>query len=106
MDTPRRNPEVPLRPRGVMEKCTYCSHRISAARTQATLEDRALRDGEVETACQRACPTRAITFGDLNAPGSAVAAQRRDDRAYALLGDLGTRPRTTYLAPRRSGDPA
>jgi molybdopterin-containing oxidoreductase family iron-sulfur binding subunit len=82
-----------------MEKCTYCSHRIAAARTQAGLEGRALRDGEVETACQRACPTQAITFGDLNAPESAVAALRRDARAYALLGHLGTRPRTTYLAP-------
>ena len=101
LDTPGRNPEVPLRPRGVMEKCTYCSHRISAARTQAGLEGRSLRDEEVETACQRACPTRAITFGDLNAPGSAVAAARRHGRAYALLGHLETRPRTTYLAPVR-----
>lgn len=100
-DTPGRNPEVPLRPRGVMEKCTYCTHRISAARTQAGLEGRPLRDGEVETACQRACPTRAITFGDLNAPDSAVAAARQDGRAYALLGHLETRPRTTYLAPVR-----
>ncbi len=100
MDTPRRNPDVSLRPRGVMEKCTYCTHRISAARSAATLEGRELRDGEVETACQRACPTQAITFGDLNAPGSAVAAQRHDARSYALLGDLGTRPRTTYLAQR------
>ncbi|RYJ02228.1 MAG: 4Fe-4S dicluster domain-containing protein, partial [Acetobacteraceae bacterium] len=98
LDTPRRNPEMALRPRGVMEKCTYCSHRITAARTRAGLEGRALRDGEVETACQRACPTQAITFGDLNAPGSAVAALRRDGRSYALLGHLGTRPRTTYLA--------
>ena len=106
LDTPRRNTEVPLRPRGVMEKCTYCSHRISVARTQAGLEGRALRDGEVETACQRACPTRAITFGDLNAEGSAVATQRQDGRAYALLGHLGTRPRTTYLAPVVQADRA
>lgn len=106
LDTPRRNPEVPLRPRGVMEKCTYCSHRITAARTQAGLEGRALRDGEVETACQRACPTQAITFGDLNAPGSAVAALRQDGRGYALLGHLGTRPRTTYLAPVVPAAPA
>ena len=106
LDTPRRNPEVPLRPRGVMEKCTYCSHRIAAARTQAKIEGRALRDGEVETACQRACPTQAITFGDLNAAGSAVAAKRHDARSYALLGDLGTRPRTTYLAQRVPRDTA
>jgi Fe-S-cluster-containing dehydrogenase component/anaerobic selenocysteine-containing dehydrogenase len=101
MEPARRNPEVPLRPRGVMEKCTYCSHRISAARIAATRDGRELRDGEVETACQRACPTQAITFGDLNAPGSAVAARRHDARSYALLGELGTRPRTTYLAQRR-----
>jgi Fe-S-cluster-containing dehydrogenase component len=99
-----RNPDVSLRPRGVMEKCTYCSHRITAARSAAAIEGRDLRDGEVETACQRACPTRAITFGDLNQPGSAVAAQRHDPRSYALLGHLGTRPRTTYLAPLPPGD--
>jgi Fe-S-cluster-containing dehydrogenase component len=95
---PVRNPEVPLRPRGVIEKCTYCQHRIAAARIRADLENRALADGEVETACQRACPTRAITFGDLNDPDSAVSHAKRDGRNYALLGELGTRPRTTYLA--------
>ena len=95
---PVRNPEVPLRPRGVIEKCTYCQHRIAAARTEADLEDRPIHDGDVETACQRACPTRAIVFGDLNDPDSAVAHARRDGRNYALLGELGTRPRTTYLA--------
>ncbi|MBI0538761.1 4Fe-4S dicluster domain-containing protein [Roseomonas sp. KE2513] len=98
LDTPARNPEVSLRPRGVMEKCTYCSHRIAGARSAAANEGRALQDGEVETACQRACPTRAITFGDLNDPGSAVSGARRDGRHYAMLGQLGTRPRTTYLA--------
>jgi Fe-S-cluster-containing dehydrogenase component len=95
---PVRNPDVPLRPRGVIEKCTYCQHRIAAARTAADLEDRPIRDGEVETACQRACPTRAISFGDLNDPGSAVSRARREGRNYALLGELDTRPRTTYLA--------
>jgi len=98
LDLPARNPDVPLRPRGVMEKCTYCQHRIVAARTAASVEGRALRDGEVETACARACPTRAITFGDLNDPDSAVARARQDGRNYAMLGELGTRPRTTYLA--------
>ncbi|SHI57555.1 prokaryotic molybdopterin-containing oxidoreductase family, iron-sulfur binding subunit [Roseomonas rosea] len=98
LDTPARNPEVSLRPRGVMEKCTYCTHRIAKARSQASTEGRALHDGEVETACQRACPTRAITFGDINDPGSAVTRAKRDGRHYALLGQLGTRPRTTYLA--------
>ncbi|WP_338664882.1 4Fe-4S dicluster domain-containing protein [Pararoseomonas sp. SCSIO 73927] len=98
LDTPARNPDVPLRPRGVMEKCTYCSHRIAGARSAASAEGRALRDGDVETACQRACPTRAITFGDLNDPESAVSRARQDGRHYAMLGHLGTRPRTTYLA--------
>lgn len=93
-----RNPDVPLRQRGVIEKCTYCQHRIVAARTQARLEDRPIRDGEVETACQRACPTRAITFGDINDPDSAVSHARREGRHYALLAALDTRPRTTYLA--------
>jgi Fe-S-cluster-containing dehydrogenase component/anaerobic selenocysteine-containing dehydrogenase len=93
-----RNPDVPVRPRGVIEKCTYCQHRIAAARTEARLEGRPVRDGEVETACQRACPTRAITFGDVNDPASAVAQAKREGRNYALLGELDTRPRTTYLA--------
>lgn len=92
---PVRNPEVPLRPRGVIEKCTYCQHRIAAA-----------RDGTAETACQRACPTRAIHFGDLNAPDSAVARAKGEGRNYALLGELGTRPRTTYLARVRAPDDA
>jgi molybdopterin-containing oxidoreductase family iron-sulfur binding subunit len=95
---PVRNPEVPARPRGVIEKCTYCQHRIAAARTAANQEGRAIRDGEVETACQRACPTRAISFGDVNDPESAVSRARREGRHYALLGHLDTRPRTTYLA--------
>jgi molybdopterin-containing oxidoreductase family iron-sulfur binding subunit len=85
----------------VIEKCTYCQQRIVAARTSADLEGREIRDGEVETACQRACPTRAISFGDVNDPDSAVARAKRDGRNYALLGELGTRPRTTYLARLR-----
>jgi molybdopterin-containing oxidoreductase family iron-sulfur binding subunit len=93
-----RNPDVPVRPRGVIEKCTYCQHRIAAARSQARIEGRAIRDGEVETACQRACPTRAITFGDVNDPASAVSRAKREGRNHALLGELDTRPRTTYLA--------
>lgn len=106
LDTAGRNPEVALRPRGVMEKCTYCVHRIAAARARQGVEQRPLRDGEVETACQRACPTRAITFGDLNDPGSAAAQARRDPRTYAMLGELGTRPRTTYLARVAEGGEA
>uniref|UniRef100_UPI002FDA6148 4Fe-4S dicluster domain-containing protein n=1 Tax=Pontibaca methylaminivorans TaxID=515897 RepID=UPI002FDA6148 len=93
-----RNPDVSVRARGVMEKCTYCVQRISAARITARKERRAIRDGEVVTACQAACPTQAISFGDLLDPGSRVRRQRQDPRHYALLGHLGTRPRTTYLA--------
>lgn len=91
------NPNVTVRARGVMEKCTYCVQRISAARLTAKGEGRPIADGEVLTACQQACPTRAITFGDVNAPDGAVAARKRSPRNYGLLADLNTRPRTTYL---------
>jgi molybdopterin-containing oxidoreductase family iron-sulfur binding subunit len=94
-----RNPDVSARPRGVMEKCTYCSHRIAAARSDAHAAGRDhVAEGEVTTACAQACPTHAIAFGDLNDPDSAVARARREGRHYALLGHLDTRPRTTYLA--------
>lgn len=92
------NPDVTVRSRGVMEKCTYCTQRIEAAHVAADKENRALRDGDVVTACQAACPTKAIVFGDINDPGSEVSRLRRDGRHYALLEELGTRPRTTYLA--------
>ncbi len=92
------NPDVTVRGRGVMEKCTYCVQRISRARRTAEKEHRTIREGEVVTACQSACPTRAITFGDLADPNSRVNALRAEPQAYALLGNLGTRPRTTYLA--------
>jgi molybdopterin-containing oxidoreductase family iron-sulfur binding subunit len=92
------NPDVTVRSRGVMEKCTYCVQRISGARRNAEKEQRRIHDGEVVTACQAACPTRAISFGDLSDPHSPIHALRREQRSYALLGDLGTRPRTTYLA--------
>jgi molybdopterin-containing oxidoreductase family iron-sulfur binding subunit len=92
------NPDVTVRQRGVMEKCTYCVQRISAARRAAEKDDRKIGDGEVVTACQSACPTRAISFGDLNNPKGSIKALRAEPRSYALLGDLGTRPRTTYLA--------
>lgn len=93
-----KNPDVTVRSRGVMEKCTYCTQRIQAAHVAADKENRALRRDEVVTACQQACPTKAIVFGDLKDEGSAVSQRRRSGRHYVLLEELGTRPRTTYLA--------
>ena len=91
------NPDVSVRSRGVMEKCTYCVQRISEARINADIERRPIEDGEIVTACQQACPTEAITFGDLNEAGSAVRRLHDDPLNYALLAHLNTRPRTTYL---------
>jgi len=102
----QKNPEVTVRDRGVMEKCTYCVQRISAARKLAEKEDREIGPHKVVTACQSSCPTQAITFGDLNDPASGLAGLREDPRHYALLGELGTRPRTTYLARLRNPNPA
>jgi Fe-S-cluster-containing dehydrogenase component len=99
------NPDVTVRARGVMEKCTYCVQRISRARRTAEKEDRRIRDGEVVTACQAACPTRAIHFGDLNDASAEIRALRDKPESYALLGHLGTRPRTTYLARLRNPNP-
>jgi Fe-S-cluster-containing dehydrogenase component len=92
------NPQVTVRDRGVMEKCTYCVQRISAARIEAGIEERAIRDGDVVTACQQACPTQAIVFGDINDSDSAVSRLKRSGRNYSMLGKLNTQPRTTYLA--------
>ena len=100
------NPNVSVRARGVMEKCTYCVQRISGARREAEKENRPLADGDVVTACQSACPTRAIFFGNLNAPDSEVGRLRREPHHYALLDELNTKPRTTYLASVRNPDPA
>jgi molybdopterin-containing oxidoreductase family iron-sulfur binding subunit len=102
----QHNPEVTVRARGVMEKCTYCVQRISSARRAAEKENRPIGEGEVVTACQAACPTRAISFGDLNRRDSAVSRLRREPHHYALLGHLGTRPRTTYLKRVRNPNPA
>ncbi|HEX5691178.1 MAG TPA: 4Fe-4S dicluster domain-containing protein, partial [Roseiflexaceae bacterium] len=101
------NPEVTVRDRGVMEKCTYCVQRISAARIVAEREGRPIADGEVRTACQQACPTNAIVFGNINDTGSAVAKLKSLESKpdYELLGELGTQPRTTYLPRVRNPNP-
>ncbi len=101
-----QNPDVTVRSRGVMEKCTYCVQRIERARIDAQVSGRTLRDGDIRTACQQACPTRAIVFGDLADAGSEVSRLHRDRRAYALLGELGTRPRTLHLARVKNPNPA
>jgi Fe-S-cluster-containing dehydrogenase component/anaerobic selenocysteine-containing dehydrogenase len=93
-----QNPDVTVRQRGVMEKCTYCVQRISRARIEAEKEGRAIRDGEVVTACQSACPTQAIVFGNLNDPASRISQAKASPRSYALLEEMNTRPRTTYQA--------
>ena len=99
------NPNVTVRSRGVMEKCTYCVQRISAARIQAKKEDREIKDGEIVTACQAVCPSQAIVFGNINDSKSKVAARKASPLNYALLADLNTRPRTSYLARVRNANP-
>jgi molybdopterin-containing oxidoreductase family iron-sulfur binding subunit len=93
-----RNPNVTVRVEGVMEKCSYCVQRINAARITANNENRPIRDGEVTPACAAACPTQAITFGNLNDPEAKVVALKAQPHNYSLLGELNTKPRTTYLA--------
>jgi len=93
-----RNPDVSVRSRGVMEKCSYCVQRINAAKIEADKKNREIRDGEVVTACQQACPASVITFGNLNDKNSKVAKINQDKRIYQVLADQNTRPRTRYVA--------
>ncbi len=102
---PMRNPDVSVRGRGVMEKCTYCVQRIQEAKIQAEKEDRVVRDGEIRTACQQACPSQVFVFGNINDPDSHVSRLKADPLNYGMLADLNVRPRTSYLAKIRNPNP-
>ena len=94
-----------VRSRGVMEKCTYCVQRIEAVKIEADKEGRAIRDGEIITACQEACPTDAIIFGNINDKNSRVAKLKAEERNYLVLGDMNYRPRTSYIASVTNPNP-
>ena len=105
VDKLRMNPDVTVRSRGVMEKCTYCVQRIERARIDTRVAGKGIHDGDLQTACQQACPAHALTFGNLNDPSSEVSRWHADGRHYFVLNDLGTRPRTAYLARVRNPNP-
>ncbi len=100
-----RNPDVTVRPRGVMEKCTYCVQRITRARIREQIDGKPMQDGTLVTACQQACPTSAIVFGDINDPNSQVRKLKAQPQNYALLSELDTKPRTSFLARFRNPNP-
>jgi molybdopterin-containing oxidoreductase family iron-sulfur binding subunit len=99
------NPDVTVRSRGVMEKCTYCVQRINKTRINAENAGRSIKDGEIETACQQACPTEAIVFGNINDNTSEVYRLKQTPLNYLMLGDLNTRPRTSYLGGVKNPNP-
>jgi molybdopterin-containing oxidoreductase family iron-sulfur binding subunit len=100
-----QNPNVTVRSRGVMEKCSYCIQRVREANRRSSVENRPMRDGDVETACQQACPAGAIVFGDLADPESRVSSARKNSRRYELLAELSVKPRTSYLGRIRNPNP-